>query len=129
MKHKEIKEYKNMIINIAMNGDSFAVLKNSNFPVPCSQTNCCNCLFYDETHCFIGRKKWLNSEYEKEKVVQSNYDKIIKALNNMSIDEFANTRIFYYDRTGFYYGDFGAEDDRETAIKREIEWLKKEAKQ
>ena len=101
MKHKEIKEYKNR--------------------------NCDNCLY--ETNCSIGRKKWLNSEYEKEKVVQSNYDKIIKALNNMSIDEFANTRIFYYDRTGFYYGDFGAEDDRETAIKREIERLKKEAKQ
>lgn len=57
----------------------------------------------------------------------TNYEKIMAELQSMSIEEFARSRIFYYVGSGFYYGDFGATDEYNTAVKLEIEWLNKQA--
>lgn len=59
----------------------------------------------------------------------TNYEKMMAELQNMSVEEFAEVRIIYDDYWGDFRGDFGAEDDRETAIKLEIEWLRKEVKE
>lgn len=59
----------------------------------------------------------------------TNYEKIMAELKNMSIEEFAKERVMYDDYWGVFCGDFGKEDDRETAIKLETEWLKKEVEE
>lgn len=59
----------------------------------------------------------------------TNYEKVMAELQNMSIEEFAEERVIYDDYWDAFYGDFGTEDDRETAIKLEIEWLNKEVKE
>ena len=59
----------------------------------------------------------------------TNYEKIMAELQNMRIEEFAKTRIFYSTKSGFYYGDFCRVKDWETALHIEIEWLKKEVQE
>lgn len=59
----------------------------------------------------------------------TNYEKMMAELRNMSIEEFAKTRVFYSTKSGFYYGDSCRVKDRETAIKIEIEWLKEEVRE
>ena len=59
----------------------------------------------------------------------TNYEKILAELQNMSIEEFAKDRIIYDDSWGVFRGDFGTEEDRETAIQYEVEWLNKEVKE
>lgn len=59
----------------------------------------------------------------------TNYEKIMAELKNMSVEEFAEERIRYNEYWDSFCGDFGIEEDRETAIKLEIEWLKKEVKE
>ena len=56
----------------------------------------------------------------------TNYEKVMAELKNMSIEEFAEERVIYDDYWDAFCGDFGIEDDRKTAIKLEIEWLKQE---
>lgn len=58
----------------------------------------------------------------------TNYEKILADLQNMSIEDFAKTRIAYCDAWGTFHGDFGAADEHDTALKLEVEWLKKEVK-
>lgn len=57
----------------------------------------------------------------------TNYEKMMAELQSMSIEEFAIMQINYDDYWGVFRGDFGTEEDRETAIKLEIEWLNKQA--
>ena len=59
----------------------------------------------------------------------TNYERIMAELQNMSIEEFAEERVIYDEYWDAFYGDFGTEEDRETAIKLEIEWLKKEVEE
>lgn len=59
----------------------------------------------------------------------TNYEKLLDELKNMSIEEFAKDRIIYDDYWGVFCGDFGKEDDRESAIQYEVEWLNKEVKE
>ena len=59
----------------------------------------------------------------------TNYEKIMAELKNMSVEEFAEERIGYDDYWDAFCGDFGMEGDRKTAIKLEIEWLKKEVEE
>lgn len=59
----------------------------------------------------------------------TNYEKVMAELQNMSIEEFAEERIRYDEYWDAFYGDFGTEEDRKTAIKLEIEWLKKEVEE
>lgn len=59
----------------------------------------------------------------------TNYEKMMAELKNMSVEEFAKTRIFCYGTSGFYYGDFGSADEHDTALKLEVEWLKEEVQE
>ena len=64
MKNKD--KYREQIIEIAMNGDAFAVDKKTNEPVPCPRlaSFCRICLFGKGTICSEARKEWLNQEVE-----------------------------------------------------------------
>ena len=64
MKNKD--KYREQIIEIAMNGDAFAVDKKTNEPVPCPRlaSFCRICLFGKGTICGEARKEWLNQEVE-----------------------------------------------------------------
>lgn len=55
----------------------------------------------------------------------TNYEKILAELQNMSIEDFAKSRVRYDDYWGFYFGDFGSADEYNIAVKLEIEWLNK----
>lgn len=57
----------------------------------------------------------------------TNYEKILTELQNMSIKDFAKTRVHYDDNWGCFFGDFSRPaDEYDIAIKLEIEWLNKQ---
>lgn len=75
MKNKE--KYKDRIIEIAMNGDILAVNKDTNLPMLCGLSRCCNCLFDDCKSCPDGRKEWLEQEVEILDEVEREYLKSV----------------------------------------------------
>ena len=58
--------YKEEILNIINDGDSFAVCKNSNKPVRCDSITCEECISSDEQGCDKGVYNWLYSEYTEQ---------------------------------------------------------------
>ena len=73
MKNKD--KYREQIIEIAMNGDAFAVDKKTNEPVPCPRlaSFCRICLFDKGTICSESRKEWLEQEVEILDEVEKEY--------------------------------------------------------
>lgn len=83
MKNKD--KYREQIIEIAMNGDAFAVDKKTNEPVPCPRlaSFCRICLFGKGTICSEARKEWLNQEVEILDEVEKEYlSAVIKPWKN-----------------------------------------------
>lgn len=66
MKNKE--RYAKEIMEIACNGNSIAVTKESGCIVPCSETFCIDCLFCDE-NCKGKVREWAESEYIEKPVI------------------------------------------------------------
>lgn len=68
MKNKE--KFAKDIVESAIKGDHyFAYDKTLKRVVPCRETSCNNCLFYDgKKSCKINRLNWANAEYEEPKI-------------------------------------------------------------
>lgn len=66
MKNKE--KYAKEIMNIACNGDSIAILKESGRIVSCDGTRCSLCLFRDYD-CKEKTREWAESEYIEKPVI------------------------------------------------------------
>ena len=104
MKNKD--KYREQIIEIAMNGDAFAVDKKTNEPVPCPclASFCRICLFGKGTICSEARKEWLNQEVEILDEVEKEYlravigpwrhqVKCIRKLNSRENTEFISISV------------------------------------
>lgn len=66
MKNKE--KFAKEILDIACNGDSIAMIKESGRIVSCSETSCIDCLFCDDD-CKGKTKEWAESEYIEKPVI------------------------------------------------------------
>lgn len=60
------EKYQGEIIKFALKGDRFGVSGANKLLVACGSIMCEDCIFYDG-NCDLGRKAWLNSEYEEPK--------------------------------------------------------------
>lgn len=70
MKNKE--NYREKIIEIAMDGDAFAVTKDGMLD-SCWDTRCTDCIFGTKGPCKLERKKWLNQEAEILDEIEKSY--------------------------------------------------------
>lgn len=67
MKNKE--KYSKKIVELACDGDGFAVDKHSGTVDSCLCIPCSNCLFNNIKDCDKGRREWAESEYVEKSVI------------------------------------------------------------
>lgn len=72
------EKFKEEILDMACDGMTFAVQKDTNKPVACRDLDCSKCIFEDD--CNINRFEWCNAEYiepcefEKDELVEVSND-------------------------------------------------------
>ena len=71
MKNKD--KYREQIIEIAMNGDSLAVDKNTKQPISCHPYCCQYCLFGKCVRCREAKKEWMDQEVEILDEIEKTY--------------------------------------------------------
>lgn len=80
MKNKE--KYSKKIVELACDGDGFAVDKHSGTVDSCLCIPCSNCLFNNIKDCDKGRREWAESEYVKPLVIFKNDRRFLDCIGN-----------------------------------------------
>lgn len=99
MKNEE--KYSKEIVDIACNGDSIAVVRSTGELVPCCETSCRECIFYDRTnpYCRDRIRTWANSEYIERPVISKKDKAFLEYLREeyrfVARDE--NGELFVYE--------------------------------